>query len=105
VTGDAAAPVGHAPGLPTELFDYALPPELIAQRPVEPRDSARLLVIDRRTGALTHSQFREIGRWLRAGDLLVVNRSRVVPARLAARRRPGGGSAELLLLRRLAAGP
>jgi S-adenosylmethionine:tRNA ribosyltransferase-isomerase len=90
--------------LPTDLFDYQLPQELIAQQPAEPRDSSRLLVIDRATGTLTHSRFDQIGRWLRAGDLLVVNRSRVVPARLAARRRPGGGAAEILLLRRLEPG-
>jgi S-adenosylmethionine:tRNA ribosyltransferase-isomerase len=90
--------------LPTDLFDYALPPELIAQTPAEPRDSARLLVVSRATGAFEHAMFRDIGRWLRPGDLLVVNRSRVVPARLAARRRTGGGAAEVLLLRRLEAG-
>jgi S-adenosylmethionine:tRNA ribosyltransferase-isomerase len=86
--------------LPTDLFDYDLPPELIAQQPAEPRDASRLLVLDRSTGRIEHARFREIGRWLSPGDLLVVNRSRVVPARLAARRRPGGGSAEILLLRR-----
>lgn len=85
--------------LPTDLFDYDLPPELIAQQPAEPRDASRLLMLDRATGRIEHAQFREIGRWLRPGDLLVVNRSRVVPARLAARRRPGG-AAEILLLRR-----
>ena len=85
-------------------FDYVLPPELIAQTPAEPRDSARLLVVSRATGCVEHTTFREIGRWLRPGDLLVVNRSRVVPARLAARRRTGGGAAEILLLRRREAG-
>lgn len=86
--------------LPTDLFDYDLPPELIAQQPAEPRDASRLLVLHRETGQIEHARFREIGRWLTPGDLLVVNRSRVVPARLAARRRPGGGAAEILLLRR-----
>lgn len=86
--------------LPTDLFDYTLPPESIAQSPAEPRDSSRLLVLDRATGRIEHAVFRDVGRWLRPGDLLVVNRSRVVPARLAARRRPGGGAAEILLLRR-----
>ncbi|MCC6176841.1 MAG: tRNA preQ1(34) S-adenosylmethionine ribosyltransferase-isomerase QueA [Chloroflexi bacterium] len=84
----------------TDLFDYALPPELIAQQPAEPRDASRLLVVDRATGELRHTRFSELGCWLRAGDLLVVNRSRVVPARLHARRRPGAGSAEILLLQR-----
>ncbi|MCC7367436.1 MAG: tRNA preQ1(34) S-adenosylmethionine ribosyltransferase-isomerase QueA [Chloroflexi bacterium] len=92
------------PSLPTEQFAYELPPELIAQEPATPRDSSRLLVVDRATGRFTHARFSEIGRWLRAGDLLVVNRSRVVPARLAARRRPGGGAAEILLLKRVGPG-
>jgi S-adenosylmethionine:tRNA ribosyltransferase-isomerase len=88
------------PSLPTDLFDYDLPPELIAQRPAEPRDASKMLVLDRQGGTIEHARFGEIGRWLRSGDLLVVNRSRVVPARLSARRRPGGGAAEILLLRR-----
>lgn len=100
----SAQSYGPIPSLPTDLFEYQLPPELIAQQPAEPRDSSRLLVIDRASGGLAHARFHEIGRWLRAGDLLVVNRSRVVPARLAGRRRPGGGSAEILLLKRLEAG-
>jgi S-adenosylmethionine:tRNA ribosyltransferase-isomerase len=92
------------PSLPTDLFDYDLPSELIAQAPAEPRDASRLLVLDRRTGSIEHARFGEIGRWLRPGDLLVLNRTRVVRARLAARRRPGGGAAEILLLRRHAPG-
>jgi len=98
------APHDQDAPLPTDRFDYALPPDLIAQQPAEPRDSSRLLVLGRASGSLTHARFRDIGRWLRRGDLLVVNRSRVVPARLAARRRPGGGAAEILLLRRLEPG-
>jgi S-adenosylmethionine:tRNA ribosyltransferase-isomerase len=86
--------------LATELFDYDLPPELIAQTPLEPRDASRLLVLDRRSGAVTHAQFCDLPRWLRAGDLVVLNRSRVLPARLHGRRLPGGGTAELLLLKR-----
>lgn len=86
-------------------FDYALPVESIAQLPVEPRDAARLLVVDRRSSApgrpaLTHRVFREVGDLLRPGDLLVINDSRVIPARLPATR-PGGGAAEILLLRAL----
>ena len=101
MSAEAESPGDASPApLPTDQFDYHLPPELIAQRPAEPRDASRLLVLDRRTGRVEHAVFREVGRWLRAGDLLVVNRSRVVPARLAARRRPGGGAAEILLLRR-----
>jgi S-adenosylmethionine:tRNA ribosyltransferase-isomerase len=89
---------------PAADYAYELPPELIAQAPAEPRDASRLLVLDRASGALTHARFREVGRWLRPGDLLVANRSRVVPARLRARRAAGGGGVELLLLRRIEPG-
>jgi len=83
----------------TSDFDYNLPPEYIAQTPVEPRDSSRLLVLHRDTGALEHRVFGEIGQFLRPGDLLVVNRTRVIPARIYARK-PTGGRVEVLLLRR-----
>ena len=96
-------PEPSAASLPTELFTYDLPPELIAQAPAEPRDSSRLLVLDRASGELAHATFRDIGRWLRTGDLLVANRSRVVPARLRGRL-PTGGAVEMLLLRRVEAG-
>jgi S-adenosylmethionine:tRNA ribosyltransferase-isomerase len=79
-------------------FDYRLPPELIAQTPVEPRDSSRLLVLHRETGRIEHRVFREIGAYLRPGDLLVANQSRVLPARLHGVREGSGGQAELLLL-------
>lgn len=81
-------------------FDYDLPPELIAQEPLAQRDASRLLVLDRKTGALRHHVFRDLPSLLRPGDLLVVNRSRVFPARLLGRR-AGGGEAEVLLLRDL----
>jgi S-adenosylmethionine:tRNA ribosyltransferase-isomerase len=87
-----------APRLRVDDFDYELPPEAIAQTPAEPRDASRLLVLDRTTGAVTHARFRDIGRWLAPDDLLVVNDSRVIPARLRGTR-PGGGAAELLVLR------
>lgn len=77
----------------TSDFDYVLPPERIAQTPAEPRDSSRLLVLDRRTGEMTHRRFFEIGEFLRPGDLLVVNESKVFKARLRA------GDAEIFLLR------
>ncbi len=80
-------------------FDYTLPPELIAQRPVSPRDASRLLVLDRATGRITHRGFNEIGDYLRPGDVLVVNDTRVLPARLRGRRERTGGAVELLLLR------
>lgn len=84
-------------------FDYELPRSAIAQRPVEPRDASRLLVLDRAASgpghpSLIHAAFRDLPRWLTTGDLLVVNDSRVIPARLRGRR-CGGGAAEILLLR------
>lgn len=84
----------------TADFDYDLPPEFIAQTPAEPRDASRLLVLDRAAGQLTHTVFREIDRFLRAGDLLVLNETRVIPARLFGRKRTGG-RLEILLLRRV----
>jgi S-adenosylmethionine:tRNA ribosyltransferase-isomerase len=86
------------PEPPAAGFEYVLPPELIAQRPPPEREAARLLVVARsRDQPPVHSSIRELTRWLRAGDVLVVNRSRVVPARLRARR-AGGGVAEVLLV-------
>lgn len=79
-------------------FDYELPSEAIAQFPADPRDASRLLVLDRASGGLVHSRFADIGRWLHPGDLLVVNDSRVIPARLRGTR-PGGGAAQVLVLR------
>lgn len=84
-------------------LDYDLPPELIAQRPAEPRDSSRLLVYDRATGAVRHRRFRDLPEELTRGELVVVNDSRVIPARLRLRR-PSGGAAEVLLLEPLAGG-
>jgi len=85
----------------TSELDYDLAPELIAQVPLEPRDASRLLVVRRDTGELTHRIFREIGEYLRPGDLLVANESRVIPARLRARKARTGGAVEILLLRQL----
>lgn len=85
----------------TTDFDYDLPPECIAQTPAEPRDSSRLLVLDRCSGAISHSVFNQIGAHLRPGDLLVLNETRVIPARLYARKLPGGGKVEILLLRKI----
>lgn len=79
-------------------FDYTLPPDLIAQTPVEPRDSSRLLVVHRETGALEHRIFRDLPTYLRPGDLLVANQSRVLPARLLGEKVETGGRVELLLL-------
>jgi S-adenosylmethionine:tRNA ribosyltransferase-isomerase len=82
-------------------FDYDLPPELIAQEPVEPRDASRLLVVHRESGRFEHVIFRDLPGYLKSGDCLVLNQTRVIPARLIGRRVPTGGAAELLLLRRL----
>ena len=84
--------------LKTSDFDYHLPAEYIAQTPIEPRDRSRLLILDRDSGVIQHSTFREIGHYLRPGDLLVLNETRVIPARIFAAKLPGGGKAELLLL-------
>ncbi len=88
----------------TSDFDYDLPPECIAQTPVEPRDSARLLVLDRKSGQLEHAIFRDMGNFLYPGDLLVLNETRVIPARLYAHK-PTGGKVELLLLHRVESDP
>ena len=85
-------------------FDYHLPPELIAQTPLEPRDSSRLLVLHRSNGNIEHRNFVDIAEYVRSGDVMVFNQSRVIPARLYGRREDTGGKVELLLLRREAPG-
>jgi len=75
---------------------------MIAQRPADPRDASRLLVLDRGSGSLSHHSFRDLIRFLSPGDALVLNQTRVIPARLPARKVPTGGRVELLLLKRLA---
>ena len=84
----------------THDFWYDLPEELIAQTPLEKRDNSRLCVLDRKTGEVTHKHFYDILDYLRPGDCLVMNDSRVLPARLLGRR-PTGGAVEVLLLRDL----
>ncbi len=81
-------------------FYYDLPERLIAQTPVEPRDSSRLMKVDRETGEITHDRFYNICDYLRKGDLLVMNDSRVFPARLYGTKRGTGANVELLLLKR-----
>jgi len=85
----------------TSEFDYHLPPELIAQTPIEPRDAARLLRLDRSSGNIAHGLFYDLPDLLRPGDLLVANESRVIPARIFAKKVGTGGAVELLLLRRI----
>lgn len=84
-------------------FDFALPPDLIAQSPARPRAAARLLVLDRRTGALAHRVFQDLPEYLRPADVLVLNDTKVLPARLRARR-PAGGAVEVLLVRQVSDG-
>jgi S-adenosylmethionine:tRNA ribosyltransferase-isomerase len=83
----------------TDDFDYVLPEERIAQTPVEPRHASRLLVLHRQSSELVHTSFWNIADYLRPGDLLVVNQTRVIPARVFAHK-DSGGRVELLLLRR-----
>lgn len=82
----------------TSDFYFDLPPELIAQTPLERRDSSRLLVLDKETGEVEHHYFYELPQFLCSGDCLVLNDSRVLPARLLGHRDPSGGAAEVLLL-------
>ncbi|MCY4018407.1 MAG: tRNA preQ1(34) S-adenosylmethionine ribosyltransferase-isomerase QueA [Chloroflexi bacterium] len=82
-------------------FDYDLPPEFIAQSPARPRDSSRLLHLNRATGRIDHYRFNDIVRLVKPNDVLVMNNTRVIPARLAARKAATGGVVEILLLRRL----
>jgi S-adenosylmethionine:tRNA ribosyltransferase-isomerase len=82
-------------------YSYDLPTELIAQTPIEPRDAARLLVLDRSLGRVEHRRVRDLPTLLRTGDLIVANRSRVLPSRLIGRKQGSGGRVELLLLRPL----
>jgi len=85
----------------TSDFSYSLPPELIAQTPFEPRDQSRLMVLSRSDGSVKHQRFSDIVNYLRAGDVLVFNDTRVIPARLGGRKVESGGRVEILLLRRL----
>jgi S-adenosylmethionine:tRNA ribosyltransferase-isomerase len=84
----------------TDDFDYDLPSGLIAQHPLHPRDACRLLVVDRTSGQVDHRAFRDVLEYLRTGDVLVVNETRVLPARLRGAKDETGGVVEVLLLRR-----
>lgn len=84
----------------TSDFEYELPEELIAQTPVEPRDHSRLMVVNRRDGQIYDRHFYDLPQYLRAGDALVINETRVLPARLLGERE-GGGACEVLLLKQL----
>ncbi len=82
----------------TDAFNFNLPDELIAQEPASQRDQARLMVIDRASGSIDHRQVRDLPDYLRAPDLLIVNDTRVIPARLLGHKASSGGQVELLLL-------
>lgn len=82
----------------TSDFNFELPPELIAQTPLERRDTSRMLALDKQTGEWRHMHFYDLPSLLRPGDCLVMNDSRVLPARLIGHRLPGGGACEVLLL-------
>ena len=90
--------------LKTADFDFDLPQSQIAQQPVEPRDASRLLVLHRGRGRVEHRIFREVADYLRPGDILVANNSRVIPARLYGFKTETGGSVELLLLEQVEEG-
>src|SRR3989454_11170641 len=85
-------------------FDFILPPELIAQVPAARRDQARLMVVDRAQQRVTHDTFANLGHYLHAGDVLVVNDTKVIPARLRGRKVGTGGKVEVLLLHELQTG-
>jgi len=87
--------------LALSLFDYDLPPERIAQKPAEPRDHSRLLVFDRQDGEIKHCHFYDLPEILNPGDLLIVNRTAVIPARLRLKKTTGG-KVEMLCVRPLA---
>lgn len=99
--GEAGYPSPHL--LDLSAYEYDLPSNLIAQTPAEPRDAARLLVVDRTRGTWEHRVFHDIPAYLSPGDALVLNDTRVIPARLLGKRATSGGQVEIFLLRRLAA--
>lgn len=84
----------------TDDFNYSLPEKFIAQTPIEPRHNSRLLILDRKQNTLTHRHFWQLDEILCPGDLLVINKTRVIPARINAHKQPGGGMVEILLLRK-----
>ena len=98
---ESAAPAYRSP-VNLAQFDYTLPEELIAQQPADPRDASRLMVVHRRSGEIEHRRFREIADYLAPADTLVLNRTRVMPARLRGTRRETGGGVEVVLVREVA---
>ena len=86
----------------TSDFLYDLPESLIAQHPVEPRDHSRLMVLNKNDDTVEHRRFYDILDYLNPGDVMVINETRVIPARLLGERAPSGGACEVLLLKQLA---
>jgi S-adenosylmethionine:tRNA ribosyltransferase-isomerase len=86
----------------TQDFNYELPPGLIAQHPADPRDSSRLMLMNRTTGVIEHHRFSDLPELLQPDDLLVMNNTRVIPARLKGTKHDSGGKVEVLLLKKLA---
>lgn len=84
----------------TNEFDYHLPSSFIAQTPIEPRHASKLMVLSRTNGKVLHEKFWDIGNFLSAGDLLVINQTRVIPARIFGKKVTTGGKVEILLLRK-----
>lgn len=85
----------------TALFDYFLPHELIAQKPTRPRDHSRLLILNKNTREICHQHFYDLAKWLQAGDVLVLNNSKVIPARLLGHKKLTGGQLEIFLLKKI----
>ncbi len=95
---------GKNDAMKTDLFDYELPPELIAQHPADRRDRARMLVLHRASGQIEHRVISDIADYLRAPDILVLNNTKVIPARIFGHKAASGGKVELLLLEEVAPG-
>ena len=85
----------------TSDFNFHLPEELIAQHPLEKRDTSRLMVLDKATGEIEHKHFYDVLNYLNPGDTLVLNNTRVLPARLIGEKENTGGKIEFLLLKRI----
>ena len=88
-------------GMKLSAFDYNLPKELIAQEPMKPRDHSRLLILDKKTGKIEHKKFYNIIEYFKKGDVLVMNNSKVFPARLIGKRKNTGGKVEVFLLKKI----
>lgn len=84
-----------------DLFDFELPEHLIAQTPLAERTASRLLALNKQTGEIAHRSFTDLAEYLKAGDVLVLNNTRVIPARLTGMKRDTGAKIELLLLKQL----